>query len=402
MLVSVSIIVAGCSNDTSIPPPAAPSQTTATRVADALETLTGLDAALRAGDASEASGFGLGAAGDVLRAAAANVTRLDLGRVSLRYVQELASTTVAGTAEFGPDSWQATVAVEYQLRGWDQKPTEVETTFTFSPGADGQLVAAIGSAEGRTPLWLAGPVKGVAAGRTLVLVREGTGTRESRLARRALVDVGQVIGSWKGRLVIESPATDDEFYRVLGTTRDQYANIAAVTASVGGASTPGSPLHVFLNPALFDKLGPRAAQIVVSHETTHVATSAPYTEGMPTWLVEGFADYVALAHTGIGVQTAAAQILKKLKAEGLPRDLPSEEDLAPTAPGLGAAYEEAWLVNRFLAGRYGEAKLIAFYDAVDAGATLAEAFGRVLGTTQPLFVAGWRRNLRALVDGMAG
>lgn len=402
MLVAGSIVLSGCSGDTSIPPPAAPTQTTAGRVADALETLAGLDAALRDGDATAAAGFGQADAQSVLRAAATNVTRLRLGDVSLRYVQELASTTVAGTREFGPDSWQATVAVEYRLLGWDQDPTEVETTFTFAPGDGGQSIVAVGSAEGRTPLWLAGPVTPIVSGRTLVLAQDGSGERESRLAQRAVVDVDRVIPSWEGRLVIESPATDTAFYRVLGTTRAQYANIAAVTASVDGATTAGSPLHVFLNPALFDSLGPRAAQVVISHESTHVATEAPYTENMPTWLVEGFADYVALANSGIGVQTAAAQILKQLKKDGLPKALPTDEDLAPTAPGLGAAYEEAWLVNRFLALRYGEPKLIAFYDAIDAGSSVDEAFDRVLGTTQALFVAAWRRDLRALVDGVAG
>lgn len=402
MLVAVSILVAGCSDGTSIPPPAAPSQTTAGRVAQAIETIAGLDAALRDGDAEAAAGFGTTQAQDQLRDAARNVTRLDLGDVALRYVQDLGSTTVSGTRAFGPESWQATVSVGYRLRGWDEDPTQVETTFTFVPGGAGQVVAAVGADEGRTPLWLAGPVKPVAAGRTLVLAAGSNGVRESRLAQRAVQDVNRVIPSWRGRLVIESPASDTGFYRVLGTTAEQYANIAAVTASVDGSTAKGSPLHVFLNPALFEDLGPRAAQIVISHESTHVATQAPYTASMPTWLIEGFADYVALVNSGIGVQKAAAQIIAQLRKDGLPRALPADQDLVPTASGLGAAYEEAWLVNRFLARRYGEPKLIAFYDAVDDGTPVDEAFDRVLGTTEALFVAAWRVDLRALVDRVAG
>lgn len=401
MLVVCSFLVAGCSGDTSIPPPAAPTPSTSGRVAEAIETVAALDSALRSGDAAAASALGLAGAGSQLAAAASNVTRLGLGDVALRYVQDLSSTTVSGTAEFGPESWQATVAVDYRLTDWDSGTTQVETTFTFAPGPDGQLIAGVGAADGRTPLWLAGPVRPVVAGRTLVLARDGSGARESRLAQRAVADVGRVIGSWKGRLVIEAPASEAEFDRALGTTREQYAAIAAVTASVDGSNAAGSPLHVFLNPALFDALGPRAAQIVISHESTHVATSAPFTANMPTWLIEGFADYVALANSGVGVQTAAAQVIKRIRKEGLPDALPSDADLVPTAPGLGAAYEEAWLVNRFLARRYGEQKLIAFYDSVDAGSSADEAFASVLGTTQPRFVTAWRADLRTLTSGVA-
>lgn len=387
----------GCSGDTSIPPPAAPSATSNARTGQALETLAGLEVALRESDVVTASSFGLAGSRDLLSTAAKNVAALHLVDLSLRYVQEVGSTTVAGTTEFGPDSWQATVGVQYRLRDWDKESTHVETTFTFAPGADGQRIVGIGSADGRTPLWLSGPVKPVASGRTLVLARGGSGARESRLARRAILDVGRVIPSWRGSLVIESAASEEEFDRVLGTSRAQYANIAAVTASVDGSTIGGAPLHVFLNPALFEKLGPRAAQIVISHESTHVATRAPYTENMPTWLVEGFADYVALAHSGIGVGTAASQVLRRIRKDGLPDGLPSNEDLAPTAPGLGAAYEEAWLVNRFIANRYGEPKLIAFYSAIDHGKSVDAAFGSVLETSQARFVASWRQDLRALV-----
>lgn len=396
VLLAAPVLLAGCSDDTSIPPPAAPSATSSDQVGAAQQALAGLERALAVGDAEAARALGLATATDLLAEAARNVTRLRLDEVSLRYVQEVAGTTIAGTSDFGPGSWQATVAVGYRLRGWDAETTRLETTFTFAPGPEGLLVAGVGSAQGRTPLWLTGPVTPVVSGRTLVLARGTDGTRESRFARRAVQDVGRVIPSWKGRLVVESPATEDEFDRALGATREQYASIAAVTAAVDGSTVGGAPLHVFLNPALFAGLGPRAAQVVLSHESTHVATRAPYTTGMPTWLIEGFADYVALAHSGIGVQTAAAQILKRIRTEGVPDDLPSDEDLVPTADGLGAAYEEAWLVNRFLAARYGETKLIRFYNAVDRGATVDETFGSVLGTTRAAFVTAWRADLRSL------
>ena len=55
----------------------------------------------------------------------------------------------------------------------------------------------------------------------------------------------------------------------------------------------------------------------MSHETTHVATGATFAS-MPTWLLEGFADFVALDHAGVPVDLAAGQILPRIRKEGLP------------------------------------------------------------------------------------
>lgn len=373
----------------------------ATRVTEAQVLVADLAAALEQGDGPAAAGLGLDGARGLLSAVATNVRTLDLVDLDLRYIDEVRASTVAGASGFGPDSWQATVAVGYRLDGWDEGPTTVETTFTFAPGADGQRIAGIGGALGRTPLWLTGAVTPVVSGRTLVLSRTGPDRTTSALAQRAVRQVNLVLPDWRGRLVVESPASEKEFNQTLGATQEQYANIAAVTASVDGSLDASSPVHVFLNPALFDDLGPRAAQVVVTHESTHVATRATFTE-MPIWLLEGFADYVALAHAGIPVSRAAAQILQRIRKDGVPDALPTDEDLSPTAGGLGATYEEAWLANRFLATTYGEAKLIAFYDAVDSGDPVDAAFAQVLGTTQAAFVKAWRADLEVLSGGVAG
>jgi hypothetical protein len=157
---------------------------------------------------------------------------------------------------------------------------------------------------------------------------------------------------------------------------------------------------VFLNPQVFDGLGPRGAQVVVSHETTHVATDATFAQ-VPTWLLEGFADYVALAHAGIPVDTAASQILARIRKDGPPDHLPTSAELDPTATGLGATYEEAWLAARFLAQEYGEGKLVAFYGKVSDGEPVADAFRRILGTTEAAFVRRWRADLRGLAGGLS-
>jgi hypothetical protein len=123
---------------------------------------------------------------------------------------------------------------------------------------------------------------------------------------------------------------------------------------------------------------------------------------MPTWLLEGFADYVALAHAGIPVSVAASQILRRIRKEGPPDHLPTAAELDPSAHGLGATYEEAWLATRFIGREYGEDKLVRFYDAVNDGSKVAAAFESVLGTSEAAFVKAWRADLRALAGGVAG
>ncbi|MFL6061435.1 MAG: hypothetical protein ACJ72E_09405 [Marmoricola sp.] len=385
--------LAGCSGNTSIPPPRASGDGADARSAAATRTVERLESALRAHDGTAASALGLGAEKTLLGDAAANVDRLGLADLSLRFVDD--RSAVAPNDSSATGAWKGTVEVAYRISGWDSATTTDETTFVFAPGAGGQLVTSIGDDDGRTPLWLTGTVTPLAAGRTLVLTRTGDGARYSRLAQRAVRDVGLVLPRWHGRLVIEVPASQDELDHALGADQQQYADIAAVTASVDGSLVPTAPVHVFLNPQVFDALGPRGAQVVISHESTHVATRATFAT-MPTWLLEGFADYVALDHAGIPVAVAASQILAGIRRHGPPDHLPTADELAPTAAGLGATYEEAWLATRYVAVLYGEAKLVAFYFVVSGGENLDTAFGRVLGTTQAAFVKSWSADARRL------
>ena len=85
----------------------------------------------------------------------------------------------------------------------------------------------------------------------------------------------------------------------------------------------------------------------------------------------------------------------------MPDRLPTSQDLDPTANGLGATYEEAWLACRFLAQEYGEQAMVRFYRTVNAGASTQQDFRTVLHTTQADFVARWRADLSRLA-GVAG
>ncbi len=288
----------------------------------------------------------------------------------------------------------------YRYDGLDQSPARVETEVAFVPDGNGVRIASFGGEGVRTPLWLADRLSVVRTPRSVVAVAGTSAGRYPRLVAGAVRQVSRVLPEWKGALLVEVPESREELDAALQSQPGQYDNIAAVTTTADGSLAPGAPVRVFVNPIVFGRLKDRGAQVVMSHEATHVATGATFAS-MPTWLLEGFADYVALDRAGVPVDLAAGQILARIRKEGLPDGLPTSEDLDPTANGLGATYEEAWLACRFLAQEYGGPAMVRFYRTVSDGASTQEAFRSVLGTTQRAFVAEWRADLSRLA-GVAG
>ncbi|HEY9522111.1 MAG TPA: hypothetical protein VIR33_02635, partial [Thermopolyspora sp.] len=116
-------------------------------------------------------------------------------------------------------------------------------------------------------------------------------------------------------------------------------------------------------------------------ELTHVATHAAISD-LPTWLVEGFADYVAYRDSGIPVRTAAAELAADVRAGRLPAALPTRRDFHDDERRV-RAYEEAWLACRYIAARFGEEALVRLYRRE-----------RALGMSVAEFTAAWREYVR--------
>ncbi len=326
-----------------------------------------------------------------------NVRSLGITGLALRYIdtQEGALSTARQRA-LGGDAWVGQVQMSWRLKGFDRHDSvrEVALTFARSDGRAGFVSARRGSG-GATPLWMLGKV---AVRRTAVSLvasaRPGRTNRFSRLADRAVVDVRKVLPAWRGRLVVEIPADQRALTRVLGSEPGAYREIAAVTTTVDGTLARHTPVHIFVNPQVFDPLGARGSQIVMSHEATHVAVGAAFST-MPTWLLEGFADYVALAHVDLPVSVTASQILGRVRKKGPPTHLPGSSEFDAANQALGASYESAWLACRLLADTYGERRLVAFYRASDRVSSTNAAFRR-LGTDRRSFTRAWRAELRRL------
>jgi hypothetical protein len=379
-------------------PPAAPAARA--RPAEAAVALQSLTEALDDGDADAAAALAppddAGAA-TLLRAVARNAGVLGI-RPRLRYVDEAGGVSADGR-------WAAAVALTWRYAGDSgTDPGRSEVTVDFAPTAEGGgvAIAGLGGTDvGRLPVWLAGPVavrRGsgvlvVVAGRSAIAGAEAG--RYLRLSETAVRVVHRVLPSWHSRLVVEVPASSAGVDRAIDAEPGHSSGIAAVTAPVDGSTAGDAPVHVFVNPDVFDVLRPTGAQVVLSHEAVHVATDATRS-AVPTWLLEGFADYVALRDVDLPVTTSAGQIIRQVRRDGVPQALPGPAEFDTARTHLGATYESAWLACVLLADRGGEQALVGLYDDLDAGRDADAALRQHFGLTEASLTSLWQRRLAAL------
>lgn len=359
--------------------------------AGAALALQGLERAISSGDperAAATAGADQGAE-DLLRSLVENASRARIADVSLRYVDELGTVGADGT-------WPAAVAVEWRYAGFDRVPSRTETVVRFAV-QDGEVrIAALGGETLRTPVWMTGPLAVHRDDDTLVLsADDGDLKRYVSLVDRAVPVVSRVVTGWVPRLVVEVPRDASALERALDVDPGSYQQIAAVTGSADGATAQDTAFHVYVNPDVFDALGRDGQEVVLAHETAHVAGSGPLSRA-PTWLVEGFADYVALRDSTLPLTTTAAQVRDRVRRDGPPNDLPGAAEFDTRGPHLGAAYESAWLACQVLAERGGDAKFLRFYDAVSAGAPVGRELGRLFGWSERDLVTTWQRLLTDL------
>jgi hypothetical protein len=117
---------------------------------------------------------------------------------------------------------------------------------------------------------------------------------------------------------------------------------------------------------------------------------------VPLWLLEGFADYVALHEVDLPITTTAGQIIQQVRRDGAPDHLPGQAEFDQTSTHLGAAYESAWVACLVLAGVGGRGALVRLYQQVSRGGDLDGALRRVFGLTEAQLTARWRQRLHDL------
>jgi hypothetical protein len=221
-------------------------------------------------------------------------------------------------------------------------------------------------------------------------------------ADRAVAAVDRVWSApWSHRVVLVVPASLAEMKTLAGNGGAGLDQIAALTTGerIGGTSGTEAD-RVLLNPGAFSRLTPLGRRVVLTHETTHVATRAVTRTFPVSWLSEGFADYVGYLDTGVPVEVAAEDALTQVRAGRIPSHLPSDDDFDAASRDVSPAYSQAWLACRLIARRHGQAALVAFYRQVagsvtgDAATALAAGWS-VLGTDAAAFLRDWQADLRA-------
>lgn len=393
LLVAVGVVTWLAVRDDPYVAPTPPAATSSgPRPALATEALRDLERAVRTGDVDAARALAPAddpAAAARLAGTVANAEAAHVRDFSLRYVDS--------EGAYDDGSWHATADATWRFDGFDRAPATAEVLLGLRDDGDRVAITGIGGGGRVSPLWLSGPLQVHRTPRTLVLV-DGSpqeGREYARRAAAAVPVVRRVLPDWHQGLVVEVPRSVDALDRVLDADPGTYDQIAAVTTSADGQLTPQAPVHVFVNPDVYESLEPTGAQVVLSHEATHVATGA-FRSTMPLWILEGFADYVALRDVPLPVRRSAAQVIAEVRQDGPPSALPSDEEFGTRTPDLGATYESAWLATRLLAEDAGQDGLVRFYRDVDGGRPVGPALQADAGVTLAAFTQQWRDLLQDL------
>lgn len=298
----------------------------------------------------------------------------------------------------------ARIAFSYQLRGVDPSPTEHDDWLTFVRrgghvriASDADL-ADQGGSSWHGP-WDFGPVSVYRGAACLLLAHPGDVTELAGLAAvvdAAVTAVTAVWGpDWSRRVAVFVPATAGELQAVLGGPPG--TDTAAQT--IGDPNNPRTGLRVVLDPDAGTRLSPIGLRIVLRHEITHVAAWSATNQNLPTWLVEGFADYVGNLDSGQPVTVAAAELRAQLRSGPVPAALPSTADFDQAGTRLPAVYEQAWLACRLIASLAASAGLVRVYHlaAATTGSPddgVDHALRTVVHMTLGQFTARWQQYLR--------
>jgi hypothetical protein len=207
---------------------------------------------------------------------------------------------------------------------------------------------------------------------------------------------------WSRRVALLLPDSQSEMASLVGEQFALGAIAAVAIADYADARTGvARGQRVVINPANLSRLNALSRRIVLRHEITHIASRGVTSDAMPTWLIEGFADYVGYGGTGLPASLVARDLRAEIRDGTWSGALPPDRGFRGDAPDLAAAYEAGWTACRFIAARVGTAGLVRLYRLVGADRAAGEtaavdaALRRMLHVTYAGFVAQWRRSVRA-------
>lgn len=323
----------------------------------------------------------------------ANISLLGASDIGLRFLR-------GGDSGMRSDgATEATIEVSWRpgsLSGLAERQTkQAEVTFVIDPlKGDTFAIRAAKQGSGPLPLWLAGKLDlSRSDGATVISIDGGNAVKpiveEANIAHE---DVSKVVTTAKARLVVVSPHTQRQTAELLDQSTASVEQLAAVTTTLDGSDSAKAATVVILNPPVFATMDARAAQVVLTHEATHLMTNAT-TSNIETWVAEGFADFVALHDDKASLSVSAGQILGTVKKDGAPDHLPTTADFGSTQHGLGGTYESAWMIFRMLGARFGDEDILRFYNAALAGTSTEKSAESAFGLSVAEITRDWRAYL---------
>jgi hypothetical protein len=304
-------------------------------------------------------------------------------------------------------------ALHYRLGSFDNKPTTLQQYPTFVERDRHWYLASLTDYAPRhhisaTDIWDYGPVKVLRSHNVLVLGAASQSTTMTEVARQVHAAIGPVTAvwgkDWARRAVVLVPETMREMALIDGY-RGNLRNLAALT-SAEVSTTAGNPApvgdRITINPVNWPLLSNIGATVVVRHELTHVATRAATGTQTPTWLSEGFADYIGFLDAPVSVSVAATALDRAVRAGNVPDALPANRDFRSSNPQLAVHYEAAWLACRYVADHFGRARLVRFYRDVGTSpnrgrVALTDALSTDLHLRLGQFVARWRHYIEQVL-----
>ncbi|GAB3263093.1 gluzincin family metallopeptidase [Kineosporia babensis] len=181
----------------------------------------------------------------------------------------------------------------------------------------------------------------------------------------------------------------DELAELLKRT-DTKGLVETAAVTVGPKNAPADA--VFVNGPAFVELSDLGREVVLTHELVHVAARATGDSAAPTWLEEGFADYVAYRYTDL----LPRQVAEEALAAPLPEALPATDDFDAAGAEVAVAYGRSWAAVMLLAERLGsDAAVKSFYErTVDAG--IGDALRSAGFENENDFVQAWRQEIEEL------
>ena len=318
----------------------------------------------------------------------------------------------ASLARYDAPTWAPQqFTLHYAIRGFDAVPTSLRQYPTFVHRAQGWFVASFSDfaksgERSDVDIWNFGALRTATARGVLVLGHPSSLSLMRRIAIEAAAAIPRVTAvwgrDWPRRVVVLVPSSQHELAQIIDDSSDLSQIAAVASAEVQDCPGPPNPVgyRVAINPHNWGKLSLLGRQVVLTHELTHVATRAATGSCTPTWLVEGFADYVGYLGSGVPTTVVAQELAADVRAGRVPAHLPRDSDFDGDNKRLAQAYEGAWMAMHLIVDRWGERTLVRLYRTVgtsndDPSVAMADAVKSLLHITFPQFVAQWRAYLRA-------